>query len=492
MARILIVAYTNYHQDSRVKRNAEALAERGDQVDVICLADGPRGISRAVNILALKMPRYRGNSKSAYLGSYLRFFAMASVSATRLSRGKPYDVVIVCTMTDAAVICGLGPKFYGARVVLDVHDTMPELFHDKFKGVRGALGGRLLMAEERVSAWLADRVLAVHELHRQRLERAGVPASKISVVMNIPDRRLFGPFRIVEDTPPVMGNISRQGRQDSVGGRAPETEHAAEEDEAFRLVCHGTLTSRLGLDLAVRAVELVRKTIPSIHLQVIGEGDFLPTARELTERLGLERHVTFTPPMAVEQLPPALARAAVGIVPNRASRATHLMLPAKLLEYASLGIPVIAARLRTIEYYFPTGTVRYFEPGDVHGLAGAIEDLYRHPEKRQAFGRRAGVIAATLSWEHQRDELFAAIDSLLVSRRMSRIHNSASSLGQTSFSLSPANARAKAGVPSNTNNGSGAHSFSGHARPRIYQREHQLEQAASCVVQPAAMNSSRP
>jgi hypothetical protein len=46
VARILIVAYTNYHQDSRVKRNAEALAERGDQVEVLCRAVGPRGLGR--------------------------------------------------------------------------------------------------------------------------------------------------------------------------------------------------------------------------------------------------------------------------------------------------------------------------------------------------------------------------------------------------------------------------------------------------------------
>ena len=83
MARILIVAYTNYYQDPRVKRNAEALAERGDHVDVICLDYGPRGLSRGVNVIALPIPRYRGGSNSSYIGSYMRFFAMASMHATR-------------------------------------------------------------------------------------------------------------------------------------------------------------------------------------------------------------------------------------------------------------------------------------------------------------------------------------------------------------------------------------------------------------------------
>ena len=35
--RVLIIAYTNYIYDGRVKRHAEALADRGDHVDVISL-----------------------------------------------------------------------------------------------------------------------------------------------------------------------------------------------------------------------------------------------------------------------------------------------------------------------------------------------------------------------------------------------------------------------------------------------------------------------
>jgi glycosyltransferase involved in cell wall biosynthesis len=419
VARILIVAYTNYYQDSRVKRNAEALAERGDHVDVICLAYGPRGLSCGVNIIGLPIRRYRGGSKSSYIASYLRFFAMASMHATKMSRCQPYNVVIVCTMPDAAVLCALGPKFYGARVVLDVHDTMPELFQDKFKGIRGALGSRLLMAEERVSTWFADRVLAVHEPHRQRLAHSGVPATKLSVVMNLPDRRLFGPPPLAQDALLSRKDGGGDGCHPSPGGLACESARVAHDREVFRLVCHGTITLRLGLDLAVHAVGLVRDRIPSIHLHVIGEGDFLPAVQELSEKLGLQRHLTFAPSVAVEELPPALAPAAVGIVPNRASRATHLMLPAKLLEYAALGIPAIAARLHTVEYYFPADAVRYFEPGDVHGLAAAIEDLYHRPEERQRLSRRAAQVAASLSWERQRSQLFDTIDSLLVEERMS-------------------------------------------------------------------------
>jgi len=52
--------------------------------------------------IGLKIRRYRGAKPTSYLRSYLRFFTAASATAARLAFHKPYDVVIVCTMPDAA------------------------------------------------------------------------------------------------------------------------------------------------------------------------------------------------------------------------------------------------------------------------------------------------------------------------------------------------------------------------------------------------------
>lgn len=384
MARALMIAYTTYFHDGRVKRHAEALALRGDLIDVICLGSDLTGEANGVNVIGLEMPRYRGASRTAYLRSYLRFFAMASATAARLSIAHRYDVVIVCTMPDAAVLCALGPKLLGSKVVLDVHDTMPELYEDKFGGRRGAIGARLLMAEERASAWLADRVLAVHDLHRDRLERAGIPRDKINVVMNLPDPRIFMPSH--------NGN-SHHGK--------------------FTVICHGTLTRRLGLDIAIRAAFLARDRIPGLRLLVIGGGDYLDEAKRMALDLGLHDTVAFEPPVAIERLPAILAQADLGLVPNRATSATHLMLPVKLLEYATLGIPVTAARLRTISHYFSEDAVRFFKPEDPADMADAMEELYRDPERRAALAANARAIADRLNWPSQRKEYFEAIDSLI-------------------------------------------------------------------------------
>jgi hypothetical protein len=88
VARFLMIAHTTYMHDGRVKRHAEAFAERDDHVDVICLGSEEQPITNGVNVIGLPMPRYRGSSKFAYLRSYARFFAMAAQQAARMSLNK--------------------------------------------------------------------------------------------------------------------------------------------------------------------------------------------------------------------------------------------------------------------------------------------------------------------------------------------------------------------------------------------------------------------
>jgi glycosyltransferase involved in cell wall biosynthesis len=384
VARLLMIAYTTYVNDGRVKRHAQALADRGDHIDVICLANPQQGLRDGVNVIGLRMNHYRGSSRVRYIFSYLRFFADATLTASRLCWQSRYDAVIVCTMPDAAVLCAIPARLMGAKVVLDIHDTMPELYRDKFCGVRGRVGARMLQIEECASTAMAHRVLAVHDLHRQRLEEAGVRAAKIRVVVNTPDSRIFSRRKI----PP-----------------------AAAHD--FRIVCHGTVARRLGVDVAIEAMGILRKWIPSARLLLIGSGDYLPDARALAKRLGLDDRVQFLPPVPLEQLPLTLSGASIGLVPNHASSATHLMLPVKLLEYAALGIPVVAARLRTIEHYFGADAVRLFEPGNPAELALAIEELYSSSGRREKLVRAAKAALDRIDWRQQRANFYQAIDSVL-------------------------------------------------------------------------------
>lgn len=392
MARILIIAYTNYARDGRVKRQAEALAGRGDQVDAICLADGEVADTHGVCVTGLLLPRYRGASRVSYLRSYLNFFSQAAALAVRRSLHARYDVVIVCTMPDAAILSALPCRLFGSKLVLDVHDTMPELYLDKFGGRHGRIGARMLMLQERLSARLADRVLAVHDLHAERLHQSGVPQRKLVVIANSPDPRIFP----VAD----MDCQSRRVRSEPGVG-------------TFSIICHGTISRRLGLDTTLAALALVHHRFPLIRLRVIGAGDYLNELKSLSRKLRVESAVSFENPVPIQELAAKLGEANVGLVPNNESSATHLMLPVKLLEYAALGIPVICARLRTIEHYFSAKSVRFFSPNNAPQLARAIQDLYLDPALRDSLSSSAAKVIESFSWPIHSRRFCDAVDSLL-------------------------------------------------------------------------------
>jgi len=392
MARILIIAYTAYARDGRVKRQAEALTSRGDHVDVICLADGHLADTHQVCVTGLRLPRYRGASRLNYIRSYINFFFRAAALAVRRSLSARYDIVIACTMPDAAILSALPCRLFGSKLVLDVHDTMPELYLDKFGGRHGRIGAWMLTLQERMSARLADRVLAVHDLHADRLNQSGVPRRKLVVIANSPDPRIF----------PVADTDSQSHLARTVL-----------DDEPFSIICHGTISRRLGLNTAIAALNLLQTRYPLIRLRVIGAGDHLDEIKKYSRRLGVESSVSFENPLPIQQLATSLGESHLGLVPNRASSATHLILPVKLLEYATLGIPVICARLRTVEHYFSDESVRYFSPDDAEQLASAIEELYLDPALRQRLANSAAKVVKTLGWPIHRQRFRDTVDSLL-------------------------------------------------------------------------------
>ena len=65
--------------------------------------------------------------------------------------------------------------------------------------------------------------------------------------------------------------------------------------DRFRLVYHGTVSGRLNVVLAVRAVARVVATIPTIELNIIGDGEIKDRLVALSEELGIAQHVVFHP-----------------------------------------------------------------------------------------------------------------------------------------------------------------------------------------------------
>lgn len=376
-----MVAYTNYLMDGRVRREAEVLAAAGFQVT--CLTprnppNAPRFVLDGVEVRELRVTKYRGKSTFVYMQSYVRFLLLSSAQCLSLLLAGKLDVVHVHNVPDLLVLAGLVPRLAGKKVVLDIHDSMPETVAAKFKP--GRLLQRALRLEEKISALVAHRVICVNSPQRELLASRSVPRSKTFICMNVPDPRLF----------------PRRG-EPTAFERRPGT---------FDLVYHGTMAERLGVDLIIRAVARLQHVIPGVRLHLWGHGDDVCAFQNLARELNIENRIHFNPAgYPLHELAGRLGHMDVGLAGNRRNVAGDLMLPVKLMECFSVGIPVVAPRLRTIQHYLSEEMVVFFEPEDVESMARAILRLYEAPELRRRQVARAAEFLEEYGWQRQGPEL---------------------------------------------------------------------------------------
>ena len=384
--RVCMVHYSDFHIDSRIQRQARALAERGDQVDLVCLS--PPGELRVgagiIRVHGVPLAKAAGGA-SSYLSGYGRFFLGALRKVTTLERTRRFDVVEAHNMPDMLTFCGLVPKLRGAKVILNVHDTFPELFATRFERAGSHPAVRLVTVQERVSAAFADSVICVTSEAGDRLNERGVGNGRTTIVMNTPDERVFGPQRA-----PV---------------RWPT-------DGPLRAIYHGGLAPRFGVELLIEAVGRLEDDASRLGLRVCGTGVEQARLSALAEALAPGRVDVAPEPVPFARIPGELEAAHVGVVPTLRDPFTELLLPVKLLEYVHMGLPAIAPRLPVIERYFSDDELRFFEPDSAASLAQAIAAVCADPAAARERAERAAVRLADLAWVRQRERYLALMDGL--------------------------------------------------------------------------------
>ncbi len=383
---VLMVAYTDYASDPRVIREAEAALSAGFAVDFLALRrQGDRNIElvRGVRVFHLNQRRYRGGGHVNYLFAYLQFFVRCFFKATWLFFKNRYAVIHVNNMPDFLVFCSLIPKICGAKIILDIHDPMPNTFASKFGENHYGFFYHLLLWQERLSAWYADKTLTVHEpVKHGILVKHGLNPDSIQVVANFADDELF----------PLQDSYSIDGK--------------------LRLVFHGTILERYGLGNVVLAVSRLKRR-ENISVRIIGEGDFSTELSKMIAALGLHETVHFLNCVyPLPEIPLLISDCNLGLVPLEMSSATNYGLPLKLLEYTSLGLPSLTIRNAAISYYFGQDDCLFYDPEDADSLRRVFESLADNPEILLRYRQRAIALREKFRWSVEKQKYISILHEL--------------------------------------------------------------------------------
>jgi glycosyltransferase involved in cell wall biosynthesis len=386
--RVAIVVHAVFPGDPRVRRQSDALIEAGYEVDIICLRQpGEAAEERDGARRIVRLPVNRTFIGFAgHLAEYLAFTAMAGWSLAREHRRRRYDLVQVATVPDFLAFAALPEKLAGVPLLLDLHEDMPEFFRDRFSAPLLRPIVPIVVATARASAAVADHLITVHEPLRQLSIERGVAPDKIDVVMNSADGRLFDPAR--HERRPFMA------------------------DGVLRLIHHSNFQRIYGPDVAIEGLARIRADL-AWRLDVYGDGPWRPQIESAIARTGAGDRVVLHGRVPMDDLPALLAGADVGLVPSIDEPYLGYSLSTKLLEYAAMGVPIVATDLATFRHHFTEEAIRFVPGGDPLAIAAAIEAMAADPAAAVAMGLQAQREATAYDWERQKAVYRSIVDRLV-------------------------------------------------------------------------------
>lgn len=386
-----MLAYTFYETDGRVMRYAETLMREGISVEAIVLRRDNQAEEEVINgVKVLRIQRRIKNEsgKYSYLSRILKFFFLSMIEITRRHLKEPYDIIHVHSVPDFEVFAAFIPKLLGAKIILDIHDIVPEFYAAKFKVGQNSLMFSALKFVEKLSAAFADHVIIANDLWLEKLTSRSVSKDKCTAFINYPDISIFNP------------SVS-----------------AGKKSGKFIMIYPGTLNWHQGLDIAVSALAIIKDKAPDIELHIYGEGSAKLDIQKQIENLQLSDKVFLRSPLPLRDIAAVMANADLGIVPKRNDSFGGDAFSTKILEFMALGIPVIVADTRVDRYYFNDSLVRFFKAGDANDLACVILEAYNDRALNSQFASRSLDFANQHSWEKKKGDYLTLIDKLAQTTR---------------------------------------------------------------------------
>jgi glycosyltransferase involved in cell wall biosynthesis len=240
----------------------------------------------------------------------------------------------------------------------------------------------MLKLTERLSARFSNHVIMSNHLWLDKYVARTGTAGRCSVFINNVDTTIFSP--------------------------RPRTRH----DEKFIVIFPGGLQWHQGLDIALRAFQQVSRETPRAEFHIYGDGSVKKSLVDLARELGLNGKVQFFDPVPVRAIAGVMSNADLGVVPKRADSFGNEAYSTKIMEFMSLGIPVVVSSTKIDRFYFNDSVVCFFESGNVAALAAALLKMIGDPTLREGMARRALDYASQNSWDSRKVDYLDLVDSL--------------------------------------------------------------------------------
>ena len=380
-----MLAYTFYEMDNRVMRYAETLVNRGDHVDVISLRMEGQLLCEmidGVNVYRIQKRLVNEKKKFTYLVRIIKFFIKSAIFLSKKHLKNPYNLIHVHNIPDFEIFAAFLPKVTGAKIILDIHDILPEFYISKFKNNKKHIIYNILKLIEKLSIKFSDHVIISNDIWKEKLLSRSATIDNCTTIMNYPDTSIF----------------FKQKRN--------------KKNNKFIMIYPGTLNWHQGVDIAIRAFYIIKDKIPEAEFHIYGEGPAKEYLKKLISELELNGRIYLNEYLPIKQIASIMANSDIGIVPKRNDSFGGEAFSTKILEFMSLGIPVIVSKTKIDHYYFNDSIVKFFKPDDEKDLANVMLLLIKHKELRKQLATNAILFARENNWQGMKYIYLNLVDSL--------------------------------------------------------------------------------
>jgi len=178
-----------------------------------------------------------------------------------------------------------------------------------------------------------------------------------------------------------IAGIHAIGNGVRVDDYTPDFEHRGN-----RIVFVGRVTSEKRIDVLVRAVALLPKSL-DWQLEIVGDGDQRHHLERLAAQLGVAGRVSFPGLVSDAELKKAYTRADILAMPSTAELQSIVT-----MEAMSSGLPVVAADAMALPHLVHDGENGYlFRPDDAQDLADKLERILTLPDDEFRRMKRASL-----------------------------------------------------------------------------------------------------
>jgi glycosyltransferase involved in cell wall biosynthesis len=389
---LFIVENNTVPPDIRVWREAKTAKQAGCKVSVIAPVN--KKFSKRYEIVdGIEIYRHlhfeRHGSRYHQVIEYLNAFLWETYLSIKIFIKKPFKIIHAANPPDNIFLIALLFRIFGVKFVFDHHDLSPELYVCKFNGSKIVIF-KLLRLLEKLSCKTADAIISTNNSFKNHVVKIHkAKPEKVYIVRNDPAVSRFP---------------------------EPKNEKGKKNGQPINLLYVGEISIQDGVDLLIKTIKILVSQLgyEEIKCTIIGDGDALQGARQLSTQIGVKTYIDFTGYIYDRQLiRQYINEADICVEPAPYNEANKRSTFIKIMEYMACGKPIVAFDLGETRASVGNAAI-LVEPGNLIEFAHALLNLIENPQKRFSLGSMArDRIVRRLNWENASSMLTMAYDNLL-------------------------------------------------------------------------------